>query len=129
VAVLLLLLLMCWICTCYVYFLFLTVNIYIYMFANTHTHTHTQKFVKNISSLSNFFAVFRYLRDAFHLPDHDDDLSSEVVNHVIDGNLIATVNLVLFTLTHINIYVCTYVCSVWLVIRCRFSLFSCSHTL
>lgn len=34
--------------------------------------------MKNISSLSNFYAAFRFLREHFGLPDDDDDLGSEV---------------------------------------------------
>jgi hypothetical protein len=43
-------------------------------------------FTKNISSLSNFYVVFRFLRSRFNLPDDDDDLGSELINEVVDGD-------------------------------------------
>jgi hypothetical protein len=60
-----------------------------------------QAFVKSISSLSNFYAAFRFLRERFGWPEDDEEYcSSDAIGRVGDGDLGAAVALLWLLAVH-----------------------------
>ena len=60
-----------------------------------------QAFTKSISSLSNFYAAFRFLKERFGWPEDDEEYcSSEAIGRVGDGNLTAAVDLLWLLAVH-----------------------------
>ena len=60
-----------------------------------------QAFTKSISSLSNFYAAFRFLKKRFGWPEDDEEYcSSEAIGRVGDGNLVAAVDLLWLLAVH-----------------------------